>query len=300
MKNNKYFNGLILATTMLLFDLFIPTAGLGQLSASTIKINKKKLTMYEGESYTLVVKKAKKVKWSSDNKSVAAVNKKGVVTANSEGKAVITAKVSKKKRLRCKVKVKSRPFYVENTDITLTDTENISVYFNKKGKVYYEIEDTDIVTCEFKENWSENCIKLQLKSIRNGSTKIKLSNSVNGKEIILKVNVTEQEDCISELVSVSGEVLYPELPQNNYVTVTYKNSGTKDVYIPNVVEVDGLPMYSRATGYVDNYFCLNSGNGISIKYYTDVKDDTILRTFGANMIIKASVMYDNNNYIITN
>ncbi len=73
--------------------------------AATASINKKKLTMYVGEIAKLKVKNTKKkVKWSSSKKSVVTVSKKGVVTAKKKGKAVITAKVGKKK-LKCKVTV---------------------------------------------------------------------------------------------------------------------------------------------------------------------------------------------------
>ncbi len=76
-------------------------------AAKSVKLNKKNLTLKEGESAKLKVKGTKaKVKWSSSKKKVAKVNKKGKVTAVKKGKAVITAKVQKKK-LKCKVKVVS-------------------------------------------------------------------------------------------------------------------------------------------------------------------------------------------------
>ena len=59
-----------------------------------------------GKTAKLKVKNYKgTVKWSSNKKKVAAVSKKGVVTAKKKGTAVITAKAGKKK-LKCKVTVK--------------------------------------------------------------------------------------------------------------------------------------------------------------------------------------------------
>ena len=46
----------------------------------------------------------KKVKWSSNKKTIATVTRKGKVTAKKQGTAVITAKIGKKK-YKCKVKV---------------------------------------------------------------------------------------------------------------------------------------------------------------------------------------------------
>lgn len=77
--------------------------------AAAIKLNKSSLTLTVGNTSNLKVKgaKAKKVKWSSSKKSVATVTSKGKVRAKTTGNATITAKVSKKK-LRCKVSVKSK------------------------------------------------------------------------------------------------------------------------------------------------------------------------------------------------
>lgn len=77
--------------------------------AAAVKLNKQKLTLYTGNSYTLKVKgTSSKVKWSSSKKSVATVSAKGKVTAIKTGKAKIKAKTGKKK-LTCTVTVKKRP-----------------------------------------------------------------------------------------------------------------------------------------------------------------------------------------------
>lgn len=75
--------------------------------AASVKLNKKKLTLKVGQTYTLKVKGTKKkVKWSSSKKSVVKVNSKGKITAKKKGTATITAKVGSKK-YKCKVTVKS-------------------------------------------------------------------------------------------------------------------------------------------------------------------------------------------------
>lgn len=87
----------ILATVM---ALTVPV------NAATMKLNKKKATIYVGQALTLKVKgKKKKVKWKSTNKKVAKVNKKGKVTGLKAGKSTIIAKVGKKS-LKCKITVK--------------------------------------------------------------------------------------------------------------------------------------------------------------------------------------------------
>ena len=76
-----------------------------EVQAASVKLSKTKATLSKGETLTLKVKGTKdKVTWKSSDKKVAAVSKKGVVTAKKEGKATITAKVGKK-TLKCKISV---------------------------------------------------------------------------------------------------------------------------------------------------------------------------------------------------
>lgn len=73
--------------------------------AAQPKLNKTKMTMYEGQKKTLKVNKKAKVKWSSSNKKVATVNQKGQVFAKKKGTVVIKAKIGKRV-IKCKVTVK--------------------------------------------------------------------------------------------------------------------------------------------------------------------------------------------------
>ena len=82
---------------------FTPT--MNTQAKAKIKLNKTKISLQRGKTYTLKVKGTKKkVKWSSNKKTIATVTRKGKVTAKKQGTAVITAKIGKKK-YKCKVKV---------------------------------------------------------------------------------------------------------------------------------------------------------------------------------------------------
>ena len=102
---------------VLLLMLLFPV----QVQAAKVKINKKKATVYVGKTVQLkVTGTKKKVKWSSSNKKIAKVTKKGIVKGIKVGKAVITAKVGTKK-YKCKVTIKKQPikrpiedFYVDS------------------------------------------------------------------------------------------------------------------------------------------------------------------------------------------
>ncbi|MBE5968246.1 MAG: hypothetical protein E7255_15030 [Lachnospiraceae bacterium] len=73
---------------------------------SVYQIYKKELTLAPGNTYTPTIwGPVREVKWSSDNKSVATVSSKGVITAKASGKATITAVVNGTKELTSKVTV---------------------------------------------------------------------------------------------------------------------------------------------------------------------------------------------------
>lgn len=75
------------------------------------RLNYRKVTLVQGKKKRLKVRnlsrRRRKVKWYSTKKSVATVNRKGVVKAKRKGKAYIVAKIGRKK-YRCKVIVKKK------------------------------------------------------------------------------------------------------------------------------------------------------------------------------------------------
>ena len=130
--------------------------------AAKVKLNKTKYTLKVGSSYTLKIKGTKaKVKWSTNNKKVATVSKKGKVTGKKAGSAVITAKVSKKK-YTCKITVKNKP-----TGKLGSKANPISAY-KKNTFTYYE------------EGKKRGKISLQLLSFVSGDEAAKMASAVDG------------------------------------------------------------------------------------------------------------------------
>lgn len=100
---------------------------------TSVKLNKTKLTLVKGESYTLTktispANAVQNVTWSSSNKNVATVSK-GVVTAHKKGTAYITVKTSNGKTAQCKVTVKIAPTAIKLTpaSVTLGEGESYSL-----------------------------------------------------------------------------------------------------------------------------------------------------------------------------
>ena len=111
MKQTKKVISIVLALVLVLSLSLLPETSISA-APKKVKLNKTKVTINVGKTVTLKLKNNKKtVKWSTSNKKVAIVTKKGKVTGKKAGKATITAKVGKKK-YKCKVIVKQiRPAY---------------------------------------------------------------------------------------------------------------------------------------------------------------------------------------------
>ena len=93
-------------------------------AAIKVKLTKKSVAMYEGDSIFLKVKGTKsKIKWSSKNKKVAVVTKKGKVKAVKKGRTIIYAKFGKKV-LKCKITVNEK---VTNKDVIKNDNKDTVV-----------------------------------------------------------------------------------------------------------------------------------------------------------------------------
>ena len=121
-------------------------------SAASPKLNKTKVTILKGKTYQLKVKGSKKVKWSSNKKSVAAVSSKGKVKAKKVGKATIYAK-TKNKTYKCKVTVVQpvTKIKLNATNLSLTKGEaytlkaTVSPKKAKNKKVSWESSNANVV-----------------------------------------------------------------------------------------------------------------------------------------------------------
>lgn len=105
----------VLAISVLLLSLVSPTIlpcsqNIITAETATVKLNKKKLNMNVGKTYTLkIVGTKKQPKFTSSNKKIATVGlSSGKITAKKKGTTTISVKVGSKK-LACKVTVNPMP-----------------------------------------------------------------------------------------------------------------------------------------------------------------------------------------------
>lgn len=112
---------------------------------AAVKINKKTARVLKGKKITLkVTGTKKKVTWSSNKKSIATVNSKGVVTGKKKGTATITAKVGGKK-YTCKVTVETPSLNKTNVSITKGKTYQLKLQGTSQ-KVTWSTSNKSIAT----------------------------------------------------------------------------------------------------------------------------------------------------------
>ena len=134
------------------------------------KLNKTKLSLCEGDKFTLkVIKTSKKITWSSSDKSVATVSKKGVVTAKSPGNATITAKFGKFKK-KCVVNVSYKDTIKLNDLVIPVEEEDIEDFTENVEDVT-----TEVISTDFGESYNYQ-IKIDqdaeiVKDLENGEIK---------------------------------------------------------------------------------------------------------------------------------
>ena len=129
---------------------FTPT--MNTQAKTKIKLNKTKISLQRGKTYTLKVKGTKKkVKWSSNKKTIATVTRKGKVTAQKPGTAVITASCGEYK-VTCKITVKNPSLKLTKTSATVKagKTTKISAKATPSGKITYKSSNTKIATVSSK------------------------------------------------------------------------------------------------------------------------------------------------------
>ncbi len=166
-----------------------------------VRLNTKELHLLKGSSSRLTLSGTKKkVKWSTDKKSVATVSSKGKVTAKKKGTATITAKVGKKRYI-CEVIVtndmavsKSSVNLRKNLEqtIRLTLGQNLTA-----SDVQIKNSDDRIVsvTAEaMNDGTDSNVVNITLKGLVNGVSTLKISNAKTKEVLKVHVKVTGIEN----------------------------------------------------------------------------------------------------------
>jgi hypothetical protein len=217
-------------------------------------ISEKTATVVVGETISLSVEgTTQKVTWSSDDKSVAKVSKKGVVTGVSEGTVNITATVNGGK-YTCKVTVEPS-IVAESSSITVkTGSQDIVVLTmaqrtDVSRELSYSVEDTNIATCELDGEDDIGGLalstRLYIYGQKAGSTTITIYNLKTNEEIVIYVVVKDD-------FSVSRDVSENIATLKGYIKTYGSTNADGNKFIKS--ELDG---YSGTIIYKESDYALS-------------------------------------------
>ena len=164
----------VISAVILMTTMLIPAF---QASAASVRLNKTKIVLVVGQTYNLKVSGTKKTpKWSSSNKKIVSVTKKGVVKGLKKGTATITAKIGKK-TYKCKVTVEAPK--LSSTKKTVTAGTSFALKLNgTKRTVKWYTSNKKIATVSKKG---------VVKTRKAGS--VKITAKLGGKSYVCRLTV---------------------------------------------------------------------------------------------------------------
>lgn len=147
-----------------------------------VGFEKEVITIIKGQKKTLKLSGAKKnIKWSSDNKKIVTVNKKGKINAKNNGTAVITAKYNNKK-YKCTIVVEAPKLSVTSMKLNVNETKHVMVV-GTTLPITYKSSNTSVATVDSHGH---------VTGVSKGTATITVN--VNGKKYTCSVVVEENKD----------------------------------------------------------------------------------------------------------
>ena len=197
----KYlFLSIIFALCLLTTPITNDTIATYKVQAATIGINKKKADLWVGETLKLKIKGTnEKVKWSSNNKKIATVNKNGVVTGIGKGTVTIKATLNKK-TYTCKITVLQH-VGVSETSVVCEGIKRILIEDYSKSDSFggeVEIQDASIADFYIGEWFDTDKVYLYIKPKNPGTTEIHITTNYSKEVHKIKVTVPKPTKLTSE------------------------------------------------------------------------------------------------------
>ena len=309
----KIFTALILALTL---AVALPTTM--SVDAAGAKLNKTKVTVCTGKTYTLKMSGvSKKVSWTTSNKKIVSVTKKSgkkaekcTIKANKKGTATVTAKVKvgkKTKTFKCKVTVKghsySKPSYAWNKDFSkctatkectrchkkLTQTVKTSKKTTKKATCTEKGKRT--YTAKFsKYDFGTKKKNVSIKALGHSFDKVSYKWNASYSACTAKAVCGRCNASVSEKATVTSKVTKSATKNATGIityTATFTNKAfatqTKNVTIPKVAYLDQTSVSVRSdrpvtVKVVNDTIASVSSSNGKIKYTNDTQSVTIKTT----------------------
>lgn len=201
--SKKYFRsimGMVLAVIMMLSFAVIPS------SAAKAALNKSAVTLVAGRSVTLTVNgTSRRVKWSSDDETIATVTKRGRVTAVKVGTTAIKASFGESV-LKCNITVRAGSIASSESKLNVEVGKTASVLIKAVGLHDIRVTNSDsgAVKAALSGKFDGDYTTLEVKGISDGTAKLKIYANGHEDSIYKYVDVVVGKGKPVKKITVSG------------------------------------------------------------------------------------------------
>lgn len=222
---------------------------------AAVKLNYKTLKLEYGATKKLKISgvKGKKIKWGSDDKSIATVDNKGTITAKGFGTTYVYAKVGKKiysckvivnfNEKKCKKNIKFS--YIRSNDFVIVKMKNENKYpINMSAEILFK--DRNNVILDNRE--------IEPHIIGSGNTRVAVLDKEESYDKISVMISTIYQSAESEEKDYSDKIdILSYRLDSDKITYTYKNKSNKRINSVNIIciqyDENGYPfMYEESWG----------------------------------------------------
>lgn len=216
--------------------------------AATVSLNKSKLSLVVGNSYTLKVKgSSKKVKWMVANSNIASVSSKGKVTALKAGKTDIYAYVGNKIYI-CKLTVTDAVLNYKSVTLDLGETLLLKLE-GTKGKVEWYSNHSSVASVDSKGKVTAHDIGTATITAKVGNSKYNCQVDVKG---VYRISAYLENDCLYP--GENSQITIKTYPSSEKVkTISYKSSDESIARVDENGVITGVnPGFADITVTVNN------------------------------------------------
>lgn len=285
-----------LLSLLIVFSLFVSIVAAVNVDVSyaaskKMHLKKTTVTLAAGSKYQqkLLSKsgksiKATKVKWKSQKKSVAKIDKKGKITAVKAGTAKMTAKYKGKTyKFTVKVKTANKLVSVDKSDVAILPggTAEVVVHTDKGKSVSCKVDNKDVASFKWGSKISGTHDKtLYIKGLTKGSATVTVYDTYKTSvKATIKVTVADH----NTKISVDQETV--DLSAGETVSLVVKTDLGKDIIHTSSNKNISCSWGNWIDGTNNRYLNVTGENeGSAVITITDRSDENVTATVTVNVV----------------
>lgn len=285
-----------LLSLLIVFSLFVSIVAAVNVDVSyaaskKMHLKKTTVTLAAGSKYQqkLLSKsgksiKATKVKWKSQKKSVAKIDKKGKITAVKAGTAKMTAKYKGKTyKFTVKVKTANKLVSVDKSDVAILPggTAEVVVHTDKGKSVSCKVDNKDVASFKWGSKISGTHDKtLYIKGLTKGSATVTVYDTYKTSvKATIKVTVADH----NTKISVDQETV--DLSAGETVSLVVKTDLGKDIIHTSSNKNISCSWGKLIDGTNNRYLNVTGENeGSAVITITDRSDENVTATVTVNVV----------------